>query len=75
MNNEQVTGARQAMSEFPDLKVTIGRTEAGETITPYLAADVFQRGADVLITDNMDRDAVRKAVKAACLSFQASLDT
>lgn len=71
MTNEQLAGARAAMADFPEMKVTIGRTEAGETITPYLAADVFTRGEDVLITPNMDKEAVRKAVRGQCMMFRS----
>ena len=72
MKNEQLAGARAALADFPTLKVTIGRTEAGETITPYLASDVFTRGEDVLITPNMSKEDVRRALRNACAEFIAA---
>lgn len=72
MKNEQLAGARAALADFPTLKVTIGKTNAGDTITPYLASDVFTRGEDVLITPNMSKDDVTRTLRNAFAQFAAA---
>lgn len=72
MNNAQTAAARAVLNRYPDLKVTIGRTEAGETLTPYLASDVFVRGSDVVVTANMTPEQITAAFTSACATLMAS---
>lgn len=74
MKNEQLAGARAALADFPECKVTIGQTSEGETITPYLSSDVFVRGEPVLIRATMSKEDVQKAMRLGFLNFRASLN-
>lgn len=65
MTNEQVTAARAVLNDFPALKVTIGRIEAGEVLIPYLASDPFVRGDEVLVT-GVSPDVIRARFRDAC---------
>jgi hypothetical protein len=72
MNREQLKAARTILNRHPELKVTIGRVEAGETLTPYFADDVFRRGDEVLVTANMPPAQITSLFGNACLKLKAA---
>jgi 2-keto-3-deoxy-6-phosphogluconate aldolase len=71
VTNEQTKAARAVLNKYPALKVTIGKTQAGETLTPYLADDVFVRGADVLVTPATLPATIAAEFNAACHALMA----
>lgn len=73
MTNNQVAAARKVLLKYPLLKVTIGRVDAGETLIPYEAADVFNRGAETIVTGNTPPAQIERDFNAACLSLMESM--